>query len=637
MMTTAKRPAEIRQAATEQKKANLREIGFFALCFFVPMLLMAVIWGSMGISYGGEVTLLTYDMQAQYMPFYASLRYILSGENSILFSWSFFMGSNFMGAYALDLASPLSWLTVLWSLENMPDAIYVLTLLKIGLCGLSFAAFTRFGLSEASERRCGIANVIFSCCYALMSYTVIYSICLPWLEEVMLLPLILLGIEKLLRGKRGFLYFISIAGAFICNYYISYMVGIFAAIYILCRVLAKITKENKKEMFAALFKFGINTVLALGISMPLLLPALRNLIINRQEKVDGVPFGAYEFSFWQLLQKFLPGQYDSLENWGLPSIYCGSVMVLLAAAYFFLKKYSLREKLSYMILAAVPFAGFLWKEMDYAWHGFQYPTSVPYRYAFLFSAVILLLAWKVYVQIPMKGQLVKLLAAIGGCYLCVELFFNGVAMASGMHKELVYTPRKNHELVMDYTLPLVKEIREEEGFCRAEVMTNYMWHNEPVFYGIRGINCFHSVVNEGIRVFLYIMGSPFLYGRSTGEGLSPVGDSLLGVRYRITAQESLEGYEIKSISQGHWGEEVPLRLYLQENKNALSLGYLVDGESILQKHTFGQDVFENQNRILQAMGVKESEVFQKLNVQIEDKENQKNVIFSPLSDTPGYC
>lgn len=641
-MVTTTEMAETKQVKTiltekVQKKGKLQEIGWFALCFFAPVLLRALIWGDMGLSYGGVLTPLTYDMEAQYMPFYASLRYILSGENSLLFSWGFFMGSNFLGAYALDLASPLSWITVFWSLENMPDAIYVLTLLKIGFCGLSFAFFTRFGLAKDSERRCGIANVIFSCCYALMSYTVAYGGCLPWLEEVMLLPIILLGIEKLLQGKKGFLYFISIAAAFICNYYISYMVGIFAAVYILCRVLSEITKENKKKMVQKILKFGVNTLLALGISMPLLLPSLWNLTRNMAEQEKTPPAGSYEFSFWQLLQKLLPGQYDSVENWGLPSIYCGSIMVLLAVVYFFLKKYSLREKLSYALLAAVSFAGFLCKEIDYAWHGFRYPNSTPYRYAFLFSAVILLLAWKAFIRLPLEGRLNKMIAGILGCYLCVELFFNGSAIVNGIHRQNHYVTRGNYDWQQEYALPLAEEIKGEEDFFRAEITEQYGGINANIFYGFKGVRSFNSASNEQLQNFLFAVGNQLRYAVSTSAGMSPVGDSLLGVRYRITNSEYCDGYEIKSISTGCWGEESPIRLYLQENKNALSLGYLVEEAGIMQGVRFEDNVFENQNQILRAMGVKEPEVFRKLAVQSERGESGKNVTFTPISDNPVYC
>lgn len=626
--------AETKQAKTAQKegteKKKLQEIGFFALCFFVPVLLMTFIWGTIGISYGGKVTLLTYDMIAEYMPFYASLRYILWGENSLLFSWSFYMGSNFMGAYALDAASPLAWITVLWSLANMPDAIYVLTLLKIGLSGLSFAFFTRFGLSKDSEKRCGIANVVFSCCYALMSYTVAYSVFLPWIEEVILLPLILLGIEKLLQGKKGFLYFVSIAGAFLCSYYISYMVGIFAAVYILCRVLAQITKENQKEMGKALFRFGAGTLLGLGINLPLLLPALWNLVVNLEER-DMTPMsGAYAFSFWQLLRKLLPGQYDSMENWGLPSIYCGSIMVLLAVTYFFLKKYSLREKLSYVFLGAAPFLGFLFPAVDCAWHGFRYPYSAPYRYAFLFSTVILILAWKAYVALPTEGRLAKKTAVVLGGYLCVELFFNGTAIIGGIQENNHYEVRSLYDLRMGYVLPLVEEIRGEDGFFRAEVTEKYGGYSANILYGLKGIRTFHSAANEKVQNFLFAVGCQFGHGSAPSSGLSPLGDSLLGVKYHITDQKYRDGYE-------EIEEKSCPGFYLQENKNALSLGYLVDEKSMLQGCVFGEDVFENQNQILKAMGVEEPEVFQKLIGGAVQKKDGKAASFTILSDNSVYC
>ncbi|MCM1325493.1 MAG: YfhO family protein, partial [Bacteroidales bacterium] len=299
--------------------------------------------------------------------------------------------------------------------------------------------------------------------------------------------------------------------------------------------------------------------------------------------------------------------------------------------------YRLKEKLSYGLMAAAPFAGFLWQGADLAWHGFQYPNAVPYRYAFLFSTVVLILAWKAYVCIPLKGGLPKLIGGLVGCYLCIELFFNGAAMINGIHKEKFYQPRFNYDLVMDYVLPLTEEIREEDGFFRSEVMMRYLDYNEPTFYGLRGISSFHSASNRDVRMFLFIMGNVLIHPVADGGGMSPVGDSLLGVKYRITQDKFLDGYELKDISKGQLGSEFPWEIYLQENKNVLSLGYMVNRESILEGCEVGTDVFENQNLILKAMGVKEPEVFRKLDIEISEEQDNKNLKFTTLSDNPVYC
>lgn len=219
----------------------------------------------------------------------------------------------------------------------------------------------------------------------------------------------------------------------------------------------------------------------------------------------------------------------------------------------------------------------------------------------------------------------------------MELFFNGFAMASGIQEENHYEVRSYYDLRLEYVLPLAEEIRGEEGFFRSEIMEKYGGCNANAFYGLKGIGSFHSAGNMRVQNFLFRVGNQFRHGTSQSDGLSPVGDSLLGVRYRITNSEYWEGYEVKSISTARWSEQSPIKLYLQENKNALSLGYLVDEAGTTLGCTFEEDVFENQNQILRAMGVKEPEVFRKLAVQSEKGESGKTVTFTALSDNPVYC
>ncbi|MBO4981668.1 MAG: YfhO family protein [Lachnospiraceae bacterium] len=591
--------------------------------------------GNLGITYGGQVTLLTYDMQQQFVAFFASLRYILDGTYSPFFNWGVSLGGNYMGLIAYYMASPLSWITLLWNLESMPDAIYVLTLLKIGLCGLTFAIFTRFGLAE---KKCNFINVVFSCCYALMSYNIMYSMSLMWLDGVILLPIILLGVEQLLKGKKGFVYFASMAALFLCNYYISYMVGIFAAAYVVCRAFSMASGENWKATMRVLIRFGINTLLALGIAMPLLLPAVKSIETGYgtgAASVESATVEAYDFTVLELVKKLLPMQYDSVENAGLPSIYCGSVMLGLAFFFFLQKRYGIREKLCYAVLLLLPVTGFLNQKIDYVWHAFRYPNSFTYRYAFLFSTVVLILAWRSFEGIPRETQFARLLTSIGVCYICAELFFNGSALVSGIHKEVGYSVRNGYDTFLELYYPLSEKIREDEEFARTEVVCGYMPYNATMLFGLNGVSGFTSTYNGNVYNFLGIIGGENQGNSVLGKQLTPLGDSLLGVKYRITPQKEQEGYILKSTTE-IVTDIGTARVYLQENPLPLSLGYAVLGEKLFQPLTLSTDPYSNQNVILEQLGAEASEVFYAIPYESTHEGNGWNFEFTVPSDDPVY-
>ncbi len=164
----------------------------------IPIFIMVFAYYRVGIYPGGPNTVLTFDMQTQYMPFFASLRYLRSSDNSLFFNMSGALGNNFMG-FAYYIFSPFTWITVLFPLELLPEAIYFTTLLRIGICGLNFCIYL---LYRFKEKRYYLGTILLSCCYALMSYNVGYSINIMWLDAILMLPIILVGVERIIRDRK---------------------------------------------------------------------------------------------------------------------------------------------------------------------------------------------------------------------------------------------------------------------------------------------------------------------------------------------------------------------------------------------------------------------------------------------------
>ncbi|MGN0425480.1 MAG: YfhO family protein [Acetatifactor sp.] len=627
---------EVQKQSEEKFDSKAKKIFVPLLSFFVPVLLFGLAWANNGITYGGNVTPLIYDMNAQYMPFIASLRYILSGDFSILFNWNCSLGGNYLALFAYYLASPLNWITVFWDLDQMPNAIYVLTLLKIGLCGLNFSTYLRY---SKSQKKVKWVHILFSSCYALMSYNVMYSMCLMWMDGLIMLPLILLGVDNILEGKKGHVYFASIAALFFCNFYISYMVGIFVALYFICGAIVRYEKGKVKHFILCAAKFAVETLLALGINMPLILPTLKSFSTGvhmalADEQANPL---AYQFGILDLLKKLLPQQYDSLEYAGLPSVFCGSVMLILFAV-FFLQKRTVREKLTALILPLFVALGFIFPSVDYAMHGFQYPHSYPYRYAFLFSTAILITAYMTYERMQEKSNHAMMLVGVLGAYSFLELFMNSSVIFSGLHEENQYLVKETFDQYYTTMKPLIDVIQNDSKrntFYRVGTNEGFGGSNFGLFFGVSGTDSFVSTFNSFAHVFMRRMGADTTERVLSSSSLTPFLNSLLGVEYILTTSEMEPSYEL--VASAPWNE---ISRYLYRNPYALSLGILMPELSDKKGDNYcnneDENAFEMQNIVARMFGY-DGNLFEKIPISISyDNEMKIEFDFSDASDSLAY-
>lgn len=111
--------------------------------FFVPVLVLVVIFAQRGIFPFGEECFLRTDMYHQYAPFFSEFQYKLTHGGSLLYSWDIGMGVNFSALYAYYLASPMNWLVALCPRQFLIEFMTVLIVIKTGLSGLFFTWYLR--------------------------------------------------------------------------------------------------------------------------------------------------------------------------------------------------------------------------------------------------------------------------------------------------------------------------------------------------------------------------------------------------------------------------------------------------------------------------------------------------------------
>ncbi len=121
----------------KMKKSN--HIFVYCLSFFIPMLIVMIAYGTLGIYFGGNNTLLIFDLKEQLLPIYAYLNKFGPGFDSLFYSMSGATG-NFYGtvAYYYSLFD-IAYCFV--DLKHLPDAIYCVTLIKISYVVCSCLCF----------------------------------------------------------------------------------------------------------------------------------------------------------------------------------------------------------------------------------------------------------------------------------------------------------------------------------------------------------------------------------------------------------------------------------------------------------------------------------------------------------------
>ena len=78
------------------------------ISFILPVLVLLIIYLIWGQYPFGENTLLIWDMDEQYAPFFAHLHNILHGDSSALYTLSRALGGNMLSVAAYYLISPFN-------------------------------------------------------------------------------------------------------------------------------------------------------------------------------------------------------------------------------------------------------------------------------------------------------------------------------------------------------------------------------------------------------------------------------------------------------------------------------------------------------------------------------------------------
>lgn len=616
------------------EKRGASRLTIYIAAFFLPVLMFFAVCAYLGLVPFGTASALDLDLPNQYLCYFGYLPSIVNGENDLLYTFSKTLGGDMISMLAYYFLSPLNAVFLFTSLETLPVAVTCVIAAKLGLCGLSFAAC-------AIKRRPDASVLIFSTGYALMSYNITYASNLMWLDAVYLLPIIALGIDRIVSGRSPVLYAVSLAACLFVNYYIGYMVCIFALLYFAFRLFA--AEKGSVRISRAVFRFALASLLAGGLAAVVLVPTF--LSLSGTKAAVSADWTSLELVYTprDLLRKFF--SCSVLANGEVhiaPNVYCGILTTAFLPLYFANGKISRRERLASAGLLAVLLVTMAVRGAYIIWHAFAMPAGFPQRSSFLVGFVLSALAWRAFCTLD--GLTRKRLAAIIAALVCVAvlgavftslladkrmlldfvlillafaaLFFMGHALPrrvavlifaavqlAALFENAVFlrqhphssSPSLDYAAYLTQTVPAESAVnaikRRDDAFYRvAEAKSGEEYAhavNSPMKYAYNGLSHFDSTEKNEVKRFMANLGyaSYNNYWASYAAGSTAAADSLLGVKYVYSAASEHVNYDLIDAD----GE-----LNLFRNPDALPLAFVADS-AVLETALESEDVFANQN------------------------------------------
>lgn len=590
------------------------------LSFIIPAAILFAAYALFGVFPLGVKSVLALDLNAQYVSYFDYMYDVFGGSESIFYTWSGTLSGEFFGTFAYYLASPFNFIIWLFPREFITEGVMVMLLVKSGAVGLSAAFYLKKHRSFSDD-----TTILFSVMFALCGYFVAHTINPMWLDGLVALPLVIMGVERICQ-KRGFLlYTLSILYIFIANYYIGYMVGIFSALYAIYYVSSR-KIGGVKDYFRAVGVYTASSIAAILMSCVVIIPAFKSL---QNGKLGHTPDYSFveNFNIADSFIKLFPGTYDTERPDGLPMLYCGTLALIFVLIYFMCRKISARQKIASGFLLGVMTLCMYIKPIDMFWHGGQVPVWMPYRYSFTIiflliifgaeafekienvrpkhigTAFLILLGVLLFSDYYAGGEhfnttlvivvpliVLGIIAAFVAGYrkyhnatsmkitlciaVCAELLLNSTMYIYKIHGDVYYSDRDSYAFDIPQTRAIVNQVKAQDGgFYRME-KTYHRTVNDAMSVGLYGFSHSTSTYNTKIIELLADLGYGARDHYSRYDGATLLTDDLFGVKYVIAKDERTAQYDEEITA----ANQINARVY--KNSDALAIAYLADEKII---------------------------------------------------------
>ena len=607
------------------------------LAFVLPLAAACICFSKLKVAPFGEFSLLNMDLWGQYFPMYAD-QYNHRSQLSLFFSWNGGLGFNSFAQSAYYCNSLFLLILLLFKSGSLIMVLDLIILSKFGLASLTCFFFLRYKFKKEN-----MLTVAFSVAYSLCAYMGAFMTQPMWTDVVILLPLVLIGLERMLTAKKPLFYCLSLAILIFSSFYIGFSVCIFLILYFLAFALSSYKNFSRDLFFRQAKYFAGFSLLAGGLTAFTILPIYNAIKLTVASDLSSPDKLKFYHSIWEYLSNMLPFSSISLE-YGVPNIYSGGFVFLLLPLFIFNANISRRKRIVFSSLIVLFYFSLNFNILDYVWHGFHLPNQLPGRWSFIFSLMIILICYESLIKC--KSQYWKIIAALPAALFLI-LFGGSVAVKHEINAPLiafltillisvlvyllyskkfkiinqliifalglviiaeavinaaVVIPRdvkvskiKEYQFADDKMADIVlKYDSGRDDFYRMELIPKYTF-NPGMKYNYKGISYYSSTMNGGAYDFFKSMGYE-VYAQNVSTIYNPnypALNSVFNVKYLIqrSGDENFRGFEQIDIIDDY---------KILENKYYLPFAFTVSDNLAGWKPDPAVNTIRNQNAFIRA-------------------------------------
>lgn len=539
------------------------------------------------------------------------------------------------------IGDPLTLLAVFVP-EGKTELLYeFLIFARIYLAGITFSRYCFFHKNSKQAVAFGVFIYIFA------GWTIYAAMKHPYFSNPMIyLPLILLGIDRIYRKEKPYLFIWSVALAGLSNFYFFYMLGIFMVIYAAFQYFHLFSERKVKDVLKWLAVFAGYTLIAVMIASVVLIPVLMSLFGTERFQAENYLPLLYDKVYYEKYLGCLIG--ENMIQWGVagyPAVAMTGVFVLFSKK----KRYG-NLKAGFLLMnlfLLLPFAGHIL-------NGFSYVSN---RWIWAYGMLIAYICVKIYPEFfHLNISEKRRIFVMALCYSVAALFWKVSRTERNMMAVLilissvsvilffgnVYVRRRNFRLLLggllvsgillniSYQYSLEKDYlsefsnqgealkklesgtdlavlnTEDTSLFRYDQLDALSYDNSSMQMGTNGTSYYFSLAGGSIGSFFdeMYLNTPWEQHYENLDGRTIL-DRLASVKYFVIKKEENQylpyGYQWLSGSSEKDGKEYEA----YQCYDALPVGYTYD--SYIRREDYEKmDVAEKQQALLQGVVLEES-------------------------------
>lgn len=598
----------------ELQEEKTKKINTYVMTAIVICVLFLVLCALKKIYPFGTATIDTIDFGSQWVPAYYHVWDFLHGEGSLLFDWKVAGGMDLSGAASqFVLLSPFNLLLFLVKRNQIQQFMTFFILIKLVVMGISM----NFFLQKQSRKVWGESSLIVagSVAYALSGYTFHYY-GMGWPDVAAVFPVLIYNLLKMVRKEKGWKpgryaigYTICLTIIFVISIPQAYMVCLFLILF--AGGYFFVDREGEKINKEGILKFGLTSLLSLGLSAVVFLPAALGIL--HSYRMSGGEYTGENGYFWLLRQ----GGMDPQIKWGM------LLGVILPFFYLIVTTRKKRKCLwqSYLVIMMV--IPVFVEAVNLVWHKGTY-MCFPMRHGYMMIFAILSMAFERYQKRQEESQQERKKR----CFLMGASFAVWGVLIFGIGKTAMFSNTHDGnevDFVRDAQEIGAVLAEESDVFHKVKIADASLDSNFPLIAGVSSYtNNLHILTAEQINA-LRGLGYSQIWTRLSSTGGTLFTDALLGYQYTVNHRQSgnadimeTEYYEdgkdtehfhiLKNKYVYGTGLRIDLESYRQFNQAAT--GYVFENQNALSEMLFGEDFFVTWNETFTDEKVNETLTYQ---------------------------